>query len=499
MGKYYSIGYDIGSSSVKASLLDLESGRTVASDFFPKTEMDIVAPSNGWAEQDPNIWWKNLVLATKSVIDQCEISNYEISSIGISYQMHGLVMLDSNQELIYPAIIWCDSRAVSSGESLLRDIGLEHCCRNYLNVPGNFTLSKLKWVKDNEPSIFSRIEKIMLPGDYIAFKLTEEITTTVPGLSEGIFWNFQNKALSNELMEHCGFKQSLIPDLVETFGFQGKLKSSAAKAMGIPSGIPVTYRAGDQPNNAFSLNALNTGEFAATAGTSGVIYGVSNEPVSDQSLRVNTFAHVNYDINDPTYGILLCINGAGRLNSWLKNSILGSDISYDEMNALASQAPIGSDGINIHPFGNGTERMLNNINEGAHITGLDFNRHTKSHLIRAVQEGIANAFRYGLDLLKDLNLEPKVVRVGNNNLFLSPLFCEVFTNVCNTPIEMYNTDGSQGAARGAAFGNDFYTSLDEAFQNLKIINNYNPEHRLAQKYDDFYQLWKEQLQYQLQK
>lgn len=499
MAKYYSLGYDIGSSSVKASLLDLENGRTVASDFSPKTEMAIDARSPGWAEQDPNIWWENLVLATKSVIEQSEDYNYEIISIGISYQMHGLVMLDSKQNLIYPAIIWCDSRAISTGESLLHDLGLDHCCGNYLNVPGNFTLSKLKWVKDNEPSVFSRIGKIMLPGDYIAFRLTEEITTTVPGLSEGIFWNFHKKTLSDELMQYCGFKESLIPDFANTFGVQGHLKSSAAKAIGLPKGIPVTYRAGDQPNNAFSLNALKTGEFAATAGTSGVIYGVSKEAVSDQSLRVNTFAHVNYDINDPTYGILLCINGAGRLNSWLKNSILGGVLSYNEMNALASQVPIGSGGINIHPFGNGTERMLKNINDGAHITGLDFNQHNKAHLIRAVQEGIANAFRYGLDILKDLDLEPKVIRVGKSNLFLSPLFCEIFANVCNTPIEIYNTDGAQGAARGAAFGNGFYESLEDTFKNLKIINSYIPENGLCKQYDDYYQSWKEQLLYQLQK
>ncbi|MBF88840.1 MAG: carbohydrate kinase [Candidatus Marinimicrobia bacterium] len=499
MSKYYSIGYDIGSSSVKASLLDLESGRAIASDFFPKTEMDIIAPAIGWAEQDPNIWWENLILATQSVIKQCRSSNYEIISIGISYQMHGLVMLDSNQELIYPSIIWCDSRAVSSGESLLNHIGLEHCCRNYLNVPGNFTLSKLKWVKDNEPSIFSRIEKIMLPGDYIAFKLTEQITTTIPGLSEGIFWNFQKKSLSNELMEHCGFKQSLIPDLVETFGFQGKLKSSVAKVLGLPSGIPVTYRSGDQPNNAFSLNTLHLGEFAATAGTSGVIYGVSKEPIADQSLRVNTFAHVNYESSNPTYGILLCINGAGRLNSWLKNSVFRNDISYDRMNSLASQVPIGSGGINIHPFGNGAERMLNNINIGSNISGLDFNRHNKAHLIRAVQEGIGNAFRYGLEILNDLNLEPKIIRVGKNNLFLSPLFCEIFTNVCNTPLEIYNTDGSQGAARGAAFGTGFYASLNDTFKNLKIIKKYIPDDTLCEQYDHYYQCWREQLLHQLQK
>lgn len=496
MTKHYSLGYDIGSSSVKASLLDLETGKTVASDFSPRTEMPIDARSPGWAEQDPDMWWKNLILATKAVMAKSGSPDHEIVSIGISYQMHGLVMLDGKQNVIYPAIIWCDSRAVSTGESLLQQLGLNQCCDTSLNVPGNFTLSKLKWIKDNEPSVFSKISKIMLPGDYIAFRLTGEIATTIPGLSEGIFWNFQEKGLARNLMEQCDFNESLIPDLVGTFGPQGHLTASAANIIGLPKGIPVTYRAGDQPNNAFSLNALRAGEFAATAGTSGVIYGVTGEAVADRRLLVNTFAHVNYHVNKPVYGVLLCINGAGRLNSWLKNSLLDA-ISYEEMNSLAAGVPVGCDGINIHPFGNGAERMLNNVNIGAHISGLDFNQHGKSYIIRAVQEGIAYAFRYGLDLLKELDLKPEVIRVGESNLFLSRLFCEVFSNVCNTPIEIYNTDGAQGAARGAAFGNGFYESLDDAFKSLKIINSYRPHSDLRDRYNAYYRIWKEQLQSRL--
>ena len=498
MKKQYSLGCDIGSSSIKVSLLDLRSGETIASDYSPKKEMAIHARFPGWAEQNPDTWWDNLVLATRTIIKQSNGNALDIISIGISYQMHGLVMLDKNQEVLYPSIIWCDSRAISIGDAIINDLGYEHCLSNYLNSPGNFTISKLKWIKDNEPDIFSKIDKIILPGDYIAYKLTGEISTTIPGLSEGVFWNFKNQALATDLMDYCEFPKSIIPEITDTFGHQGKLSKEAAMETGLEKGIPVSYRAGDQPNNAFSLNAIKSGEFAATAGTSGVVYGVSSQPIPDEGLRVNIFANVNYSIDYPVYGVLLCINGTGILNSWLKNTLFSGNISYEEMNLKAEKINIGSDGLRIFPFGNGTERMLNNSNQGAQVLGLDFNLHTRDHVMRAVQEGIANAFRYGIDLLNDLDLQPKVIRAGNTNLFLSPLFCEVFTNVCNTPIEIYNTDGAQGAARGAAFGSGFYESMDDALKNLKMIKSYEPDSGLSDRYDVYYQAWKEQLQAQLQ-
>ena len=297
------LGYDIGSSSVKASLVNAETGKCVSSAFFPKTEANIIAVNPGWAEQDPESWWENLKLSTQAIMTESGVSAAEIKAIGISYQMHGLVCVDKNQHVLRPAIIWCDSRAVPYGQKAFETIGEEKCLAHLLNSPGNFTASKLAWIKENEPAIYEQIDKIMLPGDYIAMKLSGEICTTVSGLSEGMFWDFKNNRVADFLMDYYGFDSSLIADIKPTFAEQGRVNAIAAKELGLKEGTPITYRAGDQPNNALSLNVFNPGEIASTAGTSGVVYGVNGEVNYDPQSRVNTFAHVNHTIDQTRLGV----------------------------------------------------------------------------------------------------------------------------------------------------------------------------------------------------
>lgn len=488
MSRKISIGLDIGSSSVKASLLDVDSGELIDSAFSPSVEMKIDSPQTGWAEQSPDVWWGNLVIATKQVLQNINQSEDEIISIGISYQMHGLVMVNKNGEVIHPSIIWCDSRAVEIGDDAFKNIGEEYCLRNLLNSPGNFTASKLKWVKENKPEVYEQIYKIMLPGDYIGFKLTDEIGSTISGLSEGIFWDFTKKDFSTAVMDYYGIEKDLMPQIFPTFGEQGRVTSKAAAELGIREGVPVTYRAGDQPNNAFSLNVLNNGEIATTAGTSGVVYGITNENLFDNYSRVNTFAHVNYDEASPNLGVLLCINGTGILNSWMKN-IFGGSVSYEEMNSLARQTNIGADGLTILPFGNGAERVLKNKEIGSQISGLSFNTHDKGHLARAVQEGIAYSFNYGMNIMKEMGMEINSLKAGDANMFLSPLFCEVLSNVCGASIDIYNTDGAQGAARGAAIGVGKYTSFEDAFAGLKVVKTIEPNESLSTQYKVAYDKW----------
>ena len=382
----YLLGYDLGSSSVKASILQANNGKCIASAFYPKQEMKMMAAKPGWAEQDPSDWWENAKLATRDVLKMVPDTKNNIAAIGISYQMHGLVMVDKNRDVIRPSIIWCDSRAVKTGEKAFDEIGAEKCLASHLNSPGNFTASKLKWVKDNEPELFERIYKIMLPGDYLAMMLTNEIVTTASGLSEGIFWDFTQNKVSDMIMNHYGFDRDVIPEIVPTFSEQGKLTEKAAHELGLRSGIPVAYRAGDQPNNAFSLNVINPGEVAATAGTSGVVYGVSDETKYDPLSRVNTFAHVNHLMDGNRLGVLLCINGTGIMNSWTRNN-MASDLGYEEMNRLAEKIKPGSEGLAVFPFGNGAERMLNNKDIGCQLSGLNFNIHGRDHFMRAEQEG----------------------------------------------------------------------------------------------------------------
>jgi xylulokinase len=487
------IGYDIGSSSVKATLLDANTGKVVASEGLPKVEMPINAPQKDWAEQDPEMWWEYIIDTTKSIVAKAGIKKGELKAIGISYQMHGLVCVDENHEVIRPAIIWCDSRAVGIGNKAFEELGEEYCLPNLLNSPGNFTASKLKWVKENEPELYSKIHKIMLPGDYIAMKLSGEIKTSETGLSEGIFWDFKVNGLSEKLLGNYGIDKSLIADVVPSFSEQGKVTKKAAEILGIEEGVPITYRAGDQPNNAFSLNVLEEGELATTAGTSGTVYGVSTKPVYDPKSRVNTFVHVNHRQENPHYGVLLCINGTGILNSWVKKLLGGQSVSYPEMNELAQETQIGAEGLSFIPFGNGVERIMQNQAVGAHMMGLNLLQHDRRHVLRAVQEGIVSSLKYGFDIMKDMGLNLNTVKAGKANMFLSPLFREAFVNMNNVVLELYDTDGAQGAARGAGIGAGIYSNAGEAFAGLEKLSSFEPESSKIEAYKEVYGNWQQAL------
>jgi len=490
----YLLGYDLGSSSVKASLINAESGRCIASAFYPKKEMKISAPRPDWAEQDPESWWSNLILATNDVLQDAEIDSSSIGAIGVAYQMHGLVLVDKDHEVLRSSIIWCDSRAVSQGEKAMKAIGNEQCLSHLLNSPGNFTASKLSWVIENEPEVYEKAYKFMLPGDYIAMKLTGDINTTISGLSEGIMWDFKENSIANFLLEHYGIHEHLIPDIVPTFSEQGRLSAAAAEELGLVPGIQIAYRAGDQPNNAFSLNVLNPGEIAATAGTSGVVYGVSDEVKYDPRSRVNTFAHVNHSPELNRLGVLLCINGTGIQYSWLKQNMAQREKNYPGLNDLAGTAPIGSEGLLMLPFGNGAERMLGNLNVGATVKNINFNIHNEAHLVRAAQEGVAFSMQYGMEIMREIGINPSVIRAGLANMFLSPIFRDTLAEISGATIELYDTDGSVGAANGAGIGSGTYGSFQEAFENLNKMMVIEPKGNNGDQYRESYEIWKNALE-----
>ena len=489
----YLIGYDIGSSSVKASLVSIETGKSVASAFYPKSEAPIRAVRPGWAEQNPEDWWSYLKEVTHEVMSSACVKGEEVAAIGISYQMHGLVCVDKEKKVLRPAIIWCDSRAVPYGNKAFDALGEERCLGHLLNSPGNFTASKLAWVKENEPDIFARIDKIMLPGDYIAMRLTGETCTTVSGLSEGMFWDFRNNKVADFLMDYYGFDNSLIPPIVPTFSEQGRTTVSVAEELGLAPGIPVTYRGGDQPNNALSLNVFNPGEIAATAGTSGVVYGVLGKVGYDPLSRVNTFAHVNHSAEQTRLGVLLCINGTGILNSWMRRNVAPEGVSYAQMNEIADTVPIGSYGISILPFGNGAERVLRNREVGCSIHGLNFNVHNRAHLLRAAQEGIVFSFKYGMDIMGEMGIPISKIHAGHANMFLNPAFRNTLAGITGAVIELYDTDGSVGSAKGAGMGAGIYANHDEAFATLERLAYVEPDAANTAAYREAYERWKSYL------
>ncbi|MFZ1311440.1 MAG: FGGY family carbohydrate kinase [Chitinophagaceae bacterium] len=488
------LGIDIGTSSVKASVVDASTRQCIAAAQYPETESDIIALEQGWAEQSADMWWEHVQLAILKLHAQRRYNPKDIAAIGIAYQMHGLVMVDKDQKVLRNSIIWCDSRAVEIGDKAFEEIGREKCLLHLLNSPGNFTASKLAWVKTNEPELFARVDKIMLPGDFIAMKLTGEITTSVSSLSEGVFWDFKQNELSKDVFEYYGFSTPIIPPVRDVFAEHGKVLKKVAVALSLTEGIPVTYKSGDQPNNALSLNVLEPGEVAATAGTSGVIYGVSDQLTYDNESRVNTFAHVNYTTAQKRLGVLLCINGTGILNRWVKN-IAGNSLSYQQINDIAASVKPGSDGMIILPFGNGAERMLKNKIVQSHIYNIDLNKHNQTHLYRAAQEGIAFAFRYGLDIMRENGMHPQVIRAGKANMFLSDVFSECFVNILDIQVELYNSDGSVGAAIGSGLGAKIYTDAKEAFRHFEPIQLITPNGKRA--YDEFYNKWLIQLEKQL--
>ena len=494
----YLLGYDVGSSSVKASLVNAETGECIASDFYPKSEAKIAVPHEGWAEQDPENWWSSLKQSTLSIMDKSGVSADDIKAIGISYQMHGLVCVDKDKHLLRPAIIWCDSRAVPYGNAAFQKLGENYCLNHLLNSPGNFTAAKLAWVKDNEPEIFEKIDKIMLPGDYIAMRMTGEIHTTISGLSEGVFWDFKNGCISKELLEFYGFDESILPGIVPTFAEQGRLLPEIAEELGLSVGIPITYRAGDQPNNALSLKVFNPGEIASTAGTSGVVYGINEYMNHDSLSRVNNFAHVNHSAGQTRLGVLLCINGTGILNSWMKHNFLPGDVSYPAMNEMAAKSSIGANGLSILPFGNGVERVLNNQPMGCKIEGLNFNIHTISDLMRAGQEGIVFAFKYGIDIMKETGISVQKIHAGNANMFQSPLFRDTLASVTGATIKLYETDGSVGAAKGAGMGVGYYADHNEAFASLKQKCVIEPDYAHTVQYQEAYATWLAHLNKEIQ-
>ncbi len=486
----YSLGIDVGSSSIKVSLMEISSGRCVASATNPSTEMPIEALRSGWAEQDPKMWWDYLKCGVKQLAQKADIS--KVSAIGISYQMHGLVVVDRDGEPLRKAIIWCDSRAVEIGAKAYEELGEERCKSELLNSPGNFTASKLRWVKENEPEIFEKIYKMMLPGDYIAQCLSGEVSTTNTGLSEGILWDFKSDKRADFVAENYQIPTEMLCDGGVAIGVQARTNAQTELVLGIKEGTPISYRAGDQPNNAFSLNVMDAGEIAATGGTSGVVYGVIDTPQGDPLSRVNPFLHVNHTSTSPRYGVLLCINGTGIANAWVRRNF-ASHLSYSEMNILALSAPVGSDGVLVLPFGNGAERVLENRYTKFSISGVDLTRHSLAHIIRATQESIAFSFRYGIDIMREMGLSPNVIRAGEANLFLSPLFRQTLSTLCGAEIELYNTDGALGAARGAALGAGLYTSREEAFASLEVVQRITPIEEEREALEQAYQNWLNQL------
>jgi len=493
------LGIDLGTSSIKVSIVDAATRKAVAATSYPTgSEREIQSPQHGWAEQDPELWWSDVQNAIQALTKSGSFDPAAIQAIGITYQMHGLVLVDKTGKVLRPSIIWCDGRAIDIGNAAKKQLSESYCLTQLLNFPGNFTSAKLGWVKVHEPEVYQKAYKMMLPGDFIAYRLTGNISASPSMLSEGVFWDFKKEEISEALLTAMGLDKALLPETQPVFSIHGQLKEEVARKLGLQPGIPISYKAGDQPNNALSLGVLEPGEIATTAGTSGVIYAVTDQRYFDPLSRVNSFAHVNHSKEHRRIGILLCINGTGISNRWIKQ-MTDPGLSYGAMDEKAYGTPVGAEGLLFLPFGNGAERVLCNALIGAHMENIDFNLHGRAHMYRAVHEGIAFSFRYGLDIMREGGTEAKVVKAGKANMFLNKTFIQAFVNVTGLTLELYNTDGSIGAALGAGIGQGYYGSGAQAFEKLEKLAVYEPDFELVAKYESIYQHWKTLLETKLEK
>lgn len=446
----YTLGLDIGSSSVKACLYDARSFRIVGTSTSPSHEMPITAPEPGWAEQDPEVWWHHTIVACDDLRARHPAAWATVKAIGIGYQMHGLVTLDAGDKPVRPAIIWCDSRAVETGNSITGLIGRQRLLDSNLNTPGNFTVSKMVWMMQNEPDNWSKVAIGMLPGDYIAYRLSGDKTTSKSGLSEMILWNFLTNEIDTLILNNYPSIRAILPKIVPNIGVATSISMESAEMLGLQDDVVLSYRSGDQPNNAFGLGVTEPGSVGINAGTSGVVYAVTDKPVVDVAETFNPFLHVNNNESQKRIGLLLCLNGCGIMNAQIRRLTKAS--SYEMMNEKADDVPLGSDGLQIFPFGNGAERMFGNRNLGASIHGWDLVRHNDAHFFSASLEGIAATLSYGIDHMRSLGVNINKIHAGRANLFLSPLFCELIAAIARVDVYLFESDGASAAAKGAAYG-----------------------------------------------
>lgn len=433
------LGIDVGTSSVKVSIVG-EDGVILASATAPaSSERAINSPNPNWAEQNPEDWWED---AQQAILNLPLEARLQVEAIGIAYQMHGLVLVDSQFQPVRPSIIWCDGRNIQESQILAESLGLDALENRLLNKPGTLTLAKLAWVAEHEPETLAKAHTFGLPGDFIAYKLTGEWSTTKSGYSEMVGWDFGASIPFEEGFRKAGWKLPL-PEARPNLEEGAPIQKVIAEKLGLPPSARVTYRAGDQPNNAFGLGVLQQGETAISAGTSGVLYGIGD---SSPGLHegINRFLHVNSQI-----GVLMCLNGVGSAlafarRTWFQNQ------SYEALSELASQANPENCPY-FFPFGNGAERILSE-RAFSGFTELDFNRHNLPELARSVFEGIAFAYRLGSEKMEKAGCLSKVVNGTESGLLKSSFFAQLLANELQVELILSEGDGSTAAARGAALG-----------------------------------------------
>ena len=483
MANRYLLGFDVGSSSVKASLVNADSGKCVATAFFPEKEAPIMAVKAGWAEQDPQMWWDNAKLSLKKIMVEAGATAEEIKAIGISYQMHGLVCVDKNLKALRPSIIWCDSRAVPYGEKAFKDLGADQCLSHLLNSPGNFTAAKLAWVKENEPENFKKIKKIMLPKDYLAYKLSGTFCTDYSDASGMLLLDVKNRKWSKEMCDICGITEDMLPKLFDSFEKVGELKHDLAAELGLRDGVVIAAGAGDNAAAAVGTGTVGNNKCNISLGTSGTIFMSSDSFAVDSNNALHSFDHA-----DGHFHLMGCMLSAASCNKWWMDEILKTKDYADEQKGIDK---LGENHVFFLPYLMGERSPWNNPNARATFTGITMDT-TREDMTQAVLEGVAFATRDMYEVAKSIGVAPKRTMICGGGA-KSPLWRRMIANILNVEVDVPSCEEGpgMGGAMLAMVACGAYKSVEEAAAAIvKVDKTEKPDPELVAKYEARYQQFK---------
>lgn len=454
-GPAYWMGIDVGTGGSRALLVD-QKGDEVAAVTAPHQDMRMEHPM--WAEQDPADWWHAAILAIQGVLAKAGAQGNDVRGIGLSGQMHGLVILDRYGAVIRPALIWCDQRSQPQVDFINATLRRERVVELIANpVLTGFTLPKLLWVRDNEPRSFEEIRKMLLPKDYVRYGLTSEFATDVSDASGTAVFDVAHRRWSHEMMDGLGLDRAILPDVFESSEIAGRVSARGAELTGLALGTPVVAGGGDQACGAVGNGIVRAGIVSCTLGTSGVIFAHTERPAYDPAGRLHTFCHAVRD----KWHVMSVTQGAGLSLQWFRNQ-LAATATYDELMAEAAAAPAGSQGLFWLPYLMGERSPHLDPHARGGWIGLTA-KHTRADLIRAVIEGVSYSQKDCLDIIEALGVPVTSVRASGGGA-RSALWRQILADVFAQPV--VRLASQEGAAYGAALlamtGTGEFASVPEA-------------------------------------
>ncbi len=483
-GSSYSLGIDVGTTSSRALLIDARGG--VRGSFSaPHQEMQMARPL--WAEQHPDDWWSATQIAIQGVVRASAVDAKSIVSIGLTGQMHGLVLLDSADKVIRPALIWCDQRSQQQVDFIVGKLGAAAILKATANpMLTGWTLPKLLWIRDYEPEQFARVRKVLLPKDYIRFKLTGEFATDVSDASGTGMFDVVHRRWSEAVVSGLNLDPSILPTAVESSTVTGKVTATAAQITGLSEGTPVVGGAGDQAASAIGNGIVTPGTMSCTLGTSGVVFAYLDKPAYDPQGRVHTFCHALPNV----WHVMGVTQGAGLSLQWFRNRF-APQAQYDDLTAEAALAPAGSHGLFWLPYLMGERTPHLDALARACWIGLTA-KHSRADLTRSVLEGVSYSLNDGLQIIRGLGADPAVIRLSGGGA-RSPFWHQLFADIFNVYVAVLETQ--EGSAYGAALlalgGTGEYGSVRELVNAaIHEVSGRQPEPASAEAYAKRYAVYR---------